>query len=169
MGFSLSKILIFAGTLLLSVVLAVGLISALPGHYHHDEVKIQGTAKSLDWTKSWDYPDQSLFSLVLQKLIYTMSLQLISFTVVFLISFLLCLSALRWPVCERILRFLLSVGTASPSLFIIPLMVYFLSLKVDIFPLRFEEHFAGWVLPVLSLVVRPISVSTEILLLSCKE
>lgn len=169
MGTSLNRILILAGTFFLSAALALALVLALPGHYNLDETRLVVTTENLDWSRSWDYPDQSLFSLVGESLGSTILLQSLSFVSVLIISFLLSLMALRWLKLTPILEKILAVGIAAPSLFWIPLLVYFFSLKFDIFPLRFEPSVSGWILPLLALTLRPLCISTEILLSEWKK
>lgn len=161
--------MILVGTFLLSAALAVVLVLALPGHYNLDETKSVLRTERLDWSRSWDYPDQSLSSLVSESLNSTLLLQGLSFLSVLIISFFISLMALKWLGSAPFLEKILAVGISAPSLFWIPLLVYFFSLKLDVFPLRFEPSLAGWVLPLLALTLRPLCVSTEILLSEWKK
>ena len=173
MGTSLSKVFIGLATFLVSILLAVVLVKALPGHYNQDETKSTPRAGQeahhTDWTKSWDYPDESLINLISRNLGYSLILQSISFILVLLSSFVLSLLSLRSKVFSQILDKILCLGISAPSLFWIPLLVYFFSLKLDLFPLRFEPTLIGWILPLLSLSLRPLCLSTEILLLEWKQ
>lgn len=146
-----------------SVILSLGLILALPGHYHLDETKLTQQGK-LDWSKSWDHPDQTLTEVVLTTFNYTLALQILSFIVVLIFSFLISLAALKWGKLKPTIEKILSIGISAPSLFWIPLLVYFLSLKWNLLPLRFEPSIAGWILPLVALTLRPLCLCTQILL-----
>lgn len=172
MGTSLSKVLIGLTTFFVSIILAVILVKALPGHYHQDETKLalsNGQSVESDWTRSWDYPDESLAGVISKNLGYSLILQSLSFILVLLSSFLLSLMSLRSKLFSTITEKVLGIGISAPSLFWIPLLIYFFTLKTDLFPLRFEPDFKGWILPLLSLSLRPLCLSTEILLAEWKK
>jgi oligopeptide transport system permease protein len=145
------------------------LVRALTGRYHLDETRIQSSAEKLDWSRSWDYPDQSLFSLISEKLFFTLMLQCVSFLFVLVGSFFLSLTALYWRFLFSPIEGILALGISAPSLFWIPLLIYFFSLKMTFFPLRFEPTFRGWILPLLALTLRSLCLSTEILLSEWKK
>ncbi len=129
-----------------------------------DETKTVSLDENLDWTKSWDYPDQSLSSLLVENLGHSILLQIFSFALVLLLSFGFSLMALKFTGLYKPLSRVLAVGISAPSLFWIPLLVYFFSLRLEIFPLRYEPTVLGWILPLLALMLRPLCGSTEILL-----
>lgn len=164
MGTELSKAFILAATFLISVAISVALVLSLPGHFYLDETKLQVTAVGMDWSRSWDYPDQTLPSLIGENLGYSIVLQSLSFLLVLLFSFVLSLFCLRWTKFQALIEKLLIVGISAPSLFWIPLLVYFLCLKFDFLPLRYEASLSGWILPLVALTLRPLSLSTQILL-----
>ncbi len=160
----MSKAVILIGTFLVSVAITVWLVMLLPGHFNMDETKTVSSSENLDWTKSWDYPDQTLGSLIAENLGHSILLQIFSFLLVLFLSFGLSLLALRVAWILKPLRKMLVVGISAPSLFWIPLLVYFFSLKLEIFPLRYEPTILGWILPLFALMLRPLCGSTEILL-----
>lgn len=160
----MNKALILVGTFLISVTLAMLLVYFLPGDYNLDETQNQVTQQHLDWTRSWDHPELPLSHLIAKNFKFSILLQGLSFLVVLLFSFLLSLAALKYSECTSILKKIMVMTIAAPPLLWIPLLVYFFSLKLDYFPLRFEPTLAGWALPLFALSLRPLFLSTEILL-----
>ncbi len=165
----MNKALILIGTFLLSVGISLCLILSLPGHYHQDEFQVQSSEVGLDWTRSWDNPDQSAVALIGQNFKFTMILQLVSFLIVLFFSFILSFVALNWERLIIPLEKTVAIGISAPTLFWIPLLVSTLSLKFDFFPLRFEPTLRGWILPLVALSLRPLCIGTEILLKEWKK
>src|SRR6185369_11357376 len=100
MGTSLNKVFIGLATFLVSILLAVILVKALPGHYSQDETKSVTRSGQVaqnvdpDWSRSWDFPEETLVGLISRNLGYSLILQSISFILVSLSSFVLSLISL---------------------------------------------------------------------------
>lgn len=165
----MKKLALFLVSFLFAALLSWVLISALPGHYNLDETQVQGSLENLDWTRSWDSPDQPLLYLIVESIRYTIGIQSFSFVLVLFLSLALSLLALRSPRALTLLESFFAVGVSAPSLFWIPLLIYIFSLKLDLLPLRFENTWQGWILPVLALSLRPLCMGAQVLLTELKR
>ncbi len=149
--------------------MTVFLVRSLPGQYNQDEVHLTHSHQEKSWTHSWDYPDESLVSVLWNQSKNTLYLQLMAFVVVLVGAASLSLLALRAKFFSLILQIFLEVGGATPALLIVPLLIYIFSLKMGWLPLRFEPTVLGWILPLLALVFRPLCLATQILLDAWKK
>jgi oligopeptide transport system permease protein len=163
-GFKLRKGLIFFLSFFLAIGLGRGLLNSLPGHYLLDETQIQGREEGLDWSRSWDHPEFSVASVLAQSMGYTLGLQMTSFFLVLFLSVFFPFASLQFPKTKKIWELFFVLGASAPALLWAPLLIYFFSLKLNLFPLRFEDHFLGWCLPLVSLTFRPLCLSAQLLL-----
>jgi ABC-type dipeptide/oligopeptide/nickel transport system permease component len=169
LGFSLSRLIVSLVTFAISVALSFTLIRALPGHYNQDEVKLSSSRVETSWTRSWDRPDDSVAKVISERARYSLGLQILAILSLLTSSILIATAALKWRNVDLIVEKVLQIGVSSPALFLIPIFVYLFCLKLDWLPLRFENSLAGWLLPLIALILRPVCISSHLLLQEWKK
>lgn len=110
-------------------------------------------------------PERTVTEIIAQSAKNTLILNLLSLGVVLAGSFLIALLSMRWrhTAAEEFLDQSIVALVALPSLFWGPLLIYFLGFKLDVLPVALLTTPAHYVLPVLTLSVRPMASLTRLL------
>jgi len=162
----------------LSFFISYMLTLKLPGRFEDDEAQIsplshQYYSKSFfetffdfmqgQWSFSWMYPDRTVFSFIQEAFTFTFGFLLCSVVLLILISILISFFMIYSIRFRKMAEKILFLGVTSPVLFLLPLLIYFLSFYYPLFPLRYDESWKSLVLPFLGLLIRPVCFSSQIL------
>lgn len=165
-------------SLVMSFVLSYGLVVLLPGTFESDEVQLVSTSRldsemhfgyllkqyiSGNWGQSWLNPELSVLSLITTSISMTLGLQLMSFSLILVISFLLSYFLVLNPEKAKTLMRGITLVASLPILFWLPALLFILSFQWQLLPYRFDTTWQSWLLPVLGLSLRPLCISTLIL------
>lgn len=109
--------------------------------------------------------------IIVQNFGYTLKLNLLALVIVIILSVGLSVVAVRFRGTKWEILFdqFFIAGVSLPSLFWGPLVIYFLAYKFELFPLAFLESPWHYVLPLLTLCLRPICVLSRFLKNSMSE
>lgn len=164
--------------------MSFALIKAFPGNFGQEEtqlskvfidshdLKIHEVAKNYligNWGDSWNQPDKKVTTLIADALIHTSGLLLATFILIIALSFWLSSLSLKSDKLYSSIRAFTNMGVALPLLFLAPLAAYFLSVLLGWTPLRYDETFLSYLLPVFCLMLRPLCFSTQILSMQWRE
>ncbi|UYL09488.1 ABC transporter permease [Bdellovibrio sp. SKB1291214] len=186
---------IFASLAVL-VALSFLLLKALPGGPFDDEAALHPTVKatlSEQWglqqstlTQSFKYltsllhgdlgvsmahPDQQVSSIIAKGFGNTLSLNLATLVLVILAAFALSLLSQRYRDSwfEKGVDQLMITFISLPSLFWGPLLIYLFGFYLDLLPTAFLSEPRNYILPILTLGVRPLASLVRILKTSLKQ
>lgn len=192
----LQKFLEAAATLLGLIVLSFFLLKALPGGPFDDEASLHPQVRA-HLEKAWALHESALtqmfsyvrsilsgdFGVSLQDpsitvaqilgrgLSQTLSLNLLALVLIFVLGFSGALLG-SWKPGSRLESFMENLALALislPSLFLGPLLIYVFGFYFGVLPVAFLESPAHYVLPVLTLSLRPSAYLTRILMTSLRE
>lgn len=184
MGDTLRLLGVFVLSVAFSFALSFFLVKAMPGDFAQDESQLApvfSESYQLDfssvavsylkgnWGNSWSVSDQSVITLIADSLSSTLYLQILSFIIIVVLSFLLSYLSLQSSSFASGVESFTRLGVAFPTLFLAPVLIYLLSIQLGWAPLRFEGTWASYCLPVICLSLRPLSFSTQILLNTWKN
>lgn len=136
------------------------------------EIKFSNVVKNYvtgDWGSSWHQPDKTVLGLIGEAFVHTAGLLLAAFLLIIALSFGLSFLSLKSQRWYSAIAAFTNTGVALPLLFLAPLAAYVLSVMLGWTPLRYDETFLSYVLPVLCLVLRPLCFSTQILAMKWRD
>ena len=174
----------FLISLVVSFVLSFFLVVQFPGQFTSDEANLQykDTFKSemsfwplaknylmADFGYSWVSPQKKVSEFVKTAVTFSLGFQLVAIFVTLIFSVVLSyfiLSSARWgPWLEK----LIFLGTTTPTLFLAPVFIFFLSYQWKWLSLRYDETYLSLILPLICLTIRPICFGVQILADSWKN
>lgn len=124
-----------------------------------------------DFGVSMVQPDVSVGTLIKQGLFHSLSLNVLAFLIVSCLAIFLAVISmkLRHTVWEKIFDQFFIAGVSLPSLFWGPVVIFVFAYKLEWFPLAFLESPAHYVLPLMTLSLRPICILARFLKNSMAE
>lgn len=184
------KFIEFFGSLVLLVSLCFLLLKLLPGGPFDEETALHPVVKDNlikkwglqettlvqlknyllsilqgDWGYSMIHPEKTVVQIIEQGLVHTLKLSSLAMILVLLGAFIISLCAVyfrgRWV--ETALDQLLIALLSLPSLFWGPLLIYLFCFYFNLLPVAFLSSPAHFILPVLTLSLRPLAVLSRIL------
>ncbi|MFS4460759.1 ABC transporter permease [Bdellovibrio sp. HCB2-146] len=116
-------------------------------------------------TDSMIRPDQSVFGIILQGLSNTLSLNLMALFIVLMGSLGMSLLVVRYRGgwFEQLINQMLIVFVSLPSLFWGPFLIYLFAFYFDLLPVALLNSPASYILPVLTLSIRPFATLVRLL------
>ncbi|WP_413580832.1 ABC transporter permease [Bdellovibrio sp. HCB288] len=194
--FLFKKALEILASLAVLVAFCFILLKALPGGPFDDEAALHPTVKSaltLQWglqepalTQSYKYlssmlqgdlgvsmsrPNQSVSSIISNSFANTMNLNLVTLVIVVLGAFVLALTSQRYSGgwFEKTVDQMMITFISLPSLFWGPLLIYLFGFYFNLLPTAFLTEPKNYILPVLTLCVRPMAILVRLLKTSLKN
>ncbi|WP_413560516.1 ABC transporter permease [Bdellovibrio sp. HCB209] len=195
-GFLLKKSFEIIASLAVLVALSFLLLKALPGGPFDDEAALHPTVKAAlseqwglqestfaqvskylvsllqgDLGVSMAHPDQRISSMIANGFGNTLSLNLISLVCVVIGAFALSLLSQRYRggFFEKSVDQVMITCISLPSLFWGPLLIYFFGFYLNLLPTAFLTSPVNYILPVLTLSLRPLASLVRLLKTSLKE
>lgn len=117
---------------------------------------------NLGWSLS--DPSRTVFSIIRAGAGQTLLLNVISLLMILVAGFFLAMAPrLRVGLSQRLIDTVTTLLISMPSLFLGPLLIWIFALKLDLLPVAFLESPASYLLPVLTLSLRPAAALARIL------
>ncbi|MFN9066319.1 MAG: ABC transporter permease subunit, partial [Bdellovibrionales bacterium] len=117
-----------------------------------------------DWGRSWLAPDESVSKIIYQSAKMTLGLQVIAIFLCLFLSFLLSYLAVQNSQFSQKMKVVLRTLASLPLLLWLPLGLWLTSFWFEILPFRYDGSWHSWLLPVMGLSLKPLAVSTLLLL-----
>jgi len=114
---------------------------------------------------SYFQPDSSVGSLLIQAVSRTLVMNILALVLIVFGSFFLSWILVRWKDLKEIsyLNQVVILMGSLPALFLGPLLIYFFSYSLNLLPLAFLTSPSSYILPVLTLSLRPLSQLTRLI------
>jgi ABC-type dipeptide/oligopeptide/nickel transport system permease component len=169
----------FIVSLILSFFLSYFLVVILPGTFESDEVQlVSNEQRNLDldlsfvlknyltgdWGKSWLAPDESVARIIFESAKMTLGLQVMAVLLIILLSLYLSYRSVRNEKFAKVLTPFLRTLASLPLLLWLPISLWVTSFWLGWMPFRYDETWISWVLPLLGLSLKPLAVSTLLLI-----
>lgn len=163
---------------MVSFVLSFFLVVQFPGQFTSDEAKLQykDTFKSemsfwplaasylkADFGYSWVSPEKKVSDFIQSAVAFSLGFQVRALALTLILSvgmsYIILTSSRYGPWLEKIIF----LGTTTPTLFLAPVFIFFLSYQWKWLSLRYDETIMSLILPLICLTIRPICFGVQIL------
>jgi oligopeptide transport system permease protein len=165
--------------LIISFFLSYALVVILPGTFESDEVQLVTSEQrekdlqlkniiknylSGDWGRSWLAPDETVSVIIYQSGKMTLGLQVVALFMCVFLSFLLSYFSVQNDRLSQKVKMVLRSLSSLPLLLWLPLGLWLTGFWLEILPFRYDGSWYSWLLPLLGLSLKPVAVSTLLLL-----